>query len=48
MVLVGMDEDEDLFLFVVKSVKNWVFWFGINLFIVFLVLWFIGLFEGIF
>lgn len=45
MVLVGMDEDEDLFLLVVKSVCNCVFWLGINLLIVFLVFWFIGFFE---
>lgn len=45
MVIVGMDEDEDLFVFVVKSVCSCVLWLGINLFIVFLVFWFIGLFE---
>ena len=42
----GMDEDEDLFAPVSKSVQGRTIWLGINLLTAFAASWFIGLFEA--
>lgn len=43
----GMDEGDDLFVFVIKSLKKCGLWFGINFLIVIFVFIIIGLFENV-